>query len=201
VDPSTAATVIATLPVRSTALEPNASTSASATSVRHFVEGSRPSADVVPSFLYYRYLDSYRTKKTEGSCVWDTDLNKIVNWPDQQLTNGRAKNTATGGRYKYFVRALKRAENALVDAGTIDDLPSYFMECLVWNVANATLRSGTLATGFGATLSELYSGLASGDAGEWAEPNEMKWLFKGNKKWTTDDGKRLVEATWNFLDY
>lgn len=166
------------------------------------VSGSRPSADVVPSFLFYRYRDSYRTNKVKGSCVWDTDSKKIVNWPDQQLANGRRKNTDTGGRYKAFVRALKRAENVLAAAGLIDELPSYFMECLVWNVANSTLRSGTLAGGFQATLSELYGALdADGNAGEWEEPNGMKWMFKGTQKWTRDDGKKLVAATWSFLDY
>jgi hypothetical protein len=165
------------------------------------VKGSRPSADVVPSFLYHRYLDSYRRRSIEGSCVWDTSGKQIVNWPQQQLTNGRKKNTDTGCRYKDFVRALKRAENVLAAAGKIEELPAYFMECLVWNVANATLRSGSLDGGFKATLMELYGGLDGGGAGEWKEPNGLKWLFKGQQKWTTEDGKNLVVATWKFLDY
>ena len=166
------------------------------------VPGSRPSADVVPSFVYYRYLDSERGSSITGSCVWDTNDNKIINWPQQQLDNGRTKNIATGSRYKKFVRALKRLENALVDLGKIDELPSYFMECLVWNVANSTLASGSsLDADFRATLVELWQGLDGGDASEWDEPNQLKWLFKGNKKWTIDDGKGLVLATWNYLDY
>lgn len=166
------------------------------------VPGSRPSADVVPSFLYYRYLDSERRNFHTGSCVWDTDENKIVNWPAQQLANGKAKNIATGSRYKKFVRALKRAENVLAAQGTIDEMPSYFMECLVWNVLNTTLSSeASLEAGFRATLVELWSGFEGGDASEWDEPNQLKWLFKGKKKWTIDDGKKLVLATWNYLDY
>lgn len=78
------------------------------------VKGSRPSADVVPSFNYYRYLDSEWRTYYNGSCVFDMSNNKIVNWPQQQLENGRAKNMATSGRYKNFVRALKRVENRLV---------------------------------------------------------------------------------------
>ena len=95
-----------------------------------------------------------------GSCVWPkTGLTKIVNWPDQQLANGRAKNQRTGQRYKNYVRALKNAENVLVKAGTIKAKPSYLMECLVWNVADSTLKSGTLDVGFRATLVELWQGL------------------------------------------
>lgn len=57
-----------------------------------------------------------------------------MNWPQQQLKNGRSLNTQTNHRYKKYVRALKNAESFLAAAGTIDELPSYFMECLVFNV-------------------------------------------------------------------
>lgn len=166
------------------------------------VLGSRPNADVVPSFRYYRYLDGERRSSYTGSCVWNTDYKKIVNWPEQQLDNGRAKNIATNNRYKKFVRALKRVENLLSKAGVIDEMPSYFMECLVWNIPNPILTFGsTLDAGFQATLAKLWAGLDGGDAHEWEEPNELKWLFKGTDKWTIDDGKSLVLATWRYLDY
>ncbi|WP_433721725.1 nucleotidyltransferase domain-containing protein [Actinoplanes sp. CA-051413] len=167
------------------------------------VEGSRPSADVVPSFHYVRYVDPNRTRKHDGSCVFDTDQTQIVNWPQQQLDNGRAKNTSTDYRYKKYVRALKRCENKLVEIGEIEDLPSYFMECLIWNVEDSTLKSGAnLQAGFRATLFELWDGIEKGVAQEsWVEPNELKWLFKGHNKWTTADAKKLVQATWTFLDY
>ncbi len=81
------------------------------------VEGSRPSADVVPSFDYRRYDNSDRTISKEGSCVFPTDGgSKIVNWPQQQLDNGRSLNTETNHRYKNYVRALKNAENFLATA-------------------------------------------------------------------------------------
>jgi len=167
------------------------------------VKGSRPSADVVPSFNYYRYLDGGRNSYYNGSCVFDTSGKKIVNWPDQQLKNGRKKNTDTGKSYKRFVRALKRCENKLVGLGRLDELPSYFMECLVWNVANPTLCIGDdLQSGFRATLVELWGALEDGSAeANWKEPNELKWLFKGDKKWSVDDGTNLVLETWRFLEY
>lgn len=45
------------------------------------VSGSRPSADVVPSFLHCRYDDAAWLSKQQGSCVWSTDGTKIVNGP------------------------------------------------------------------------------------------------------------------------
>ncbi len=168
------------------------------------VAGSRPSADVVPSFLYYRYEDAYKQEKEQGSCVFPSDGGAmIVNWPDQQLRKGRTLNTTTGGRYKNFVRALKNAENTLVAEGAIDDLPSYFMECLVYNVPATTLSSGSnLADGFQSTLAYLWNRLSDGSAAtDWVEPNYMKWLFKGPQKWTVDQAKDLVLLTFSHLGY
>lgn len=124
-----------------------------------------------------------------------------MNWPAQQLTNGRTKNTATGGRYKNFARALKNAENTLVKNGTIDKLPSYFMECLTWNVANDTLRKGNdLSIGFRATLYELWDALDNDKTNECTEPNDIKYLFRSGQSWTPAEAKKLVLKTWNYLD-
>lgn len=166
------------------------------------VPGSRPSADVIPSFHYRLYLDTARRTFHKGSCVFDTTGKKIVNWPAQQLENGRRKNTSTGGRYKRFVRALKSAENRLAELGHIDDMPSYFMECLVWSVPNNVLATGSsLSIGFRATLAWVWSGLDDGAAQRWKEPNEIKRLFRTDAKWSVDDAKALVLATWRYLEY
>jgi hypothetical protein len=141
-------------------------------------------------------------KKEQGSCVFPKSGAKVVNWPDQQLSNGKTKNVNSGQRYKNYVRALKNAENTLVDEGSIEDLPSYLMECLVYNVPNPTLQLGTLDQGFRETLRWMYLRLDDGTAQEeWVEPNWCKWLFKGTQKWTPADAKQLVLRTWNYLDY
>lgn len=166
------------------------------------VPGSRPSVDVVPSFTFYRYWRSDRTSKAVGTCVFNTSGVKIVNWPQQQLDNGIAKNNATGQRYKNFVRALKNAENVLCKAGVIKPLPSYFMECLVYNVPNEKLTPTGLSAGFRSTLAYLFNNLRTDDAvAEWVEPNERKYLFNLSQKWTRQDGFGLVNATWNHLGY
>jgi hypothetical protein len=163
------------------------------------VPGSRPSIDVVPSFLYRQYKNFGQVE--EGSCVYTTDLNQVVNWPNQQLTNGKSKNTITGGRYKRFVRALKNAENTLVDTGAIAPMPSYFMECLVWNVPNNVLQHGDLEQGFRESLAVLYRGVTDIFVrNAWSEPNMIKPLFD-EQKWTPEDAEKLLIETWNYLDY
>ena len=116
--------------------------------------------------------------------------------------NGRQLNTDTNRRYKNYVRALKNAENFLAAAGTIEEMPSYFMECLVFNVSKSTLMSGDLDDGFRATLVELWNLLKAEDAKKtMVEPNRLKWLFTSDKKWSLQDGKDLIQATWTHFGY
>lgn len=164
--------------------------------------GSRPNADVVPSFPFHMYWDPAHSSVTQGSRVFSTTGNVINNWPEQQLANGRAKNIATGQRYKNFVRILKNSENYLVDAGAITAKPSYFMECLIWNVPNHVMTGGTLDNDFRDTLQWLYDHLTDAYVyADWDEPNAMHYLFWQGQKWTLDDAREVVAETWNLLDY
>lgn len=168
------------------------------------VPGSRPSIDVVPSFLYRRYDSADRRIVHEGSRVFTTTGAVIDNFPAQQKANGIEKDRLTGGRYKKYVRALKSAENYLAEQDIIEDLPSYFMECLVYNVPNSVIKTGyALDEGFKATLAYLVTNLIGDDYSEedWEEPNGLKYLFRGHKKWSPDDGAFLAFRTWQHLGY
>jgi len=161
--------------------------------------GSRPSTDVVPSFDYSLFWSSDGSQLAKGSAVVPKNGGpKIVNWPEQQLDNGRAKNATTGRRYKNIVRALKNAENQLVADGQ-GPKPSYLMECLVYNCSNATLANGSLDDAFRATLADLWQGLTSNAHHEWVEPNGIKYLFRAGQKWTADDAKEVIAGTWKML--
>lgn len=160
--------------------------------------GSRPSADVVPSFDYRLYTDSFG-RHHAGSTVFKKDGTQIVNWPAQQLANGTDKNNRTSYRYKRFVRALKNAENLLCKEHVISLKPSYLMECLVFNVGDYTLTGGTLVDDFEATLAELDQGLRGFAHCNWLEPNGLKSLFGSEQKWTTEDAREVVFNTWKWL--
>ena len=167
------------------------------------VPGSRPSADVVPSFGYRRYDTPDRSVAHVGSRVFKRTQGWTNNFPDQQKSNGITKDSRTGGRYKKYVRALKNAENFLADQREIDSLPSYFMECLVWNVPNAQITSGTtIDQGLRSTLAHLFNNLLPANfiADDWEEPNALKYLFRTDK-WTRSDAFKLIDATWDLLGY
>jgi len=165
------------------------------------VPGSRPSIDVVPSHQYHRYYGHGEYEYIQGSAVWTTEGQQIVNWPEQQLTHGKAKDQDTRGRYKQMVRALKRAENVLVERKTIDEVPSYFMECLVYNVDDAWLTQGTLDIAFANTLGFLYGAFEKGSHHSWLEPNRLKPVFGDAQKWTLNDAMTLLSAAYDLMGY
>lgn len=165
--------------------------------------GSRPSADVVPAHEYWRYDDQHRVLKSKGSKVFKKSGGEVINYPEQQLKHGNTKDSNTGGRYKMFVRALKNAENTLAKESLGEELPSYFMECLVYNVPDQVLRQGySLSSGFRETIYWLHQHLNDTYRYEdWVEPNELKYLFSAGNKWRVEDGQKLVLGTWTYLGY
>lgn len=167
------------------------------------VAGSRPSTDVVPCFKYVLYDRTATGGKYEGSVVFGRDGKKIVNWPELQLANGRVKNIKTGQRFKTIVRVLKNVENDLTAQGAIEALPSYFSECLIYNVPDRVLLDGSLDDAVRVSLVEVYRQLDSPGM-EWkrmVEPNEVKMVFGEGQKWDEQDALYLILGAWRYLNY
>lgn len=98
---------------------------------------NRLKADVLPCTEYrvYRLLEH----KGTGICFWKQNSGtQIVNFPKLHKLNGERKNAQgrTSERYKPSVRMFKNARRKII--GDNDELrrrfPSYFMECLLYNV-------------------------------------------------------------------
>jgi hypothetical protein len=164
----------------------------------------RVSADVVPSFpfrLYY-YDSLSQVTFAEGTKTFRKDGSQIENYPEQQHINGVAKNNATSRRYKFLVRILKRLENDLVTAGQVNELPSYFMECLVYRVPNRYFGSTSatpLTADLKAVLAYIFDATNDGTAASWYEPNEIKRLFGAGQPWTMQDARNLTLKVWAHL--
>ena len=73
----------------------------------------------------------------EGIAFYLSDEGRwVVSFPQQHHDQGQKKEEATGGRFKRTVRMFKAARNRLVEKKVLtkDDAPSYFIECLLYNV-------------------------------------------------------------------
>lgn len=166
------------------------------------VVNSRPSIDVVPCFKWVVYDPTAAGGRYEGSVVYGRDGKKVINWPELQLANGRAKNTNTKLRYKFVVRVFKNVENDLAAEGVIKPLPSYFSECLIYNVPDSVFLAGEFDDAVRVSLLEVHRQLTSlFGPSRMREPNGMKKLFGPGQKWDEKDARNLITSAWHYLGY
>jgi predicted nucleotidyltransferase len=162
-------------------------------------------ADVVPCWEYRRYdrIENGSPVFQEGSCVFPTGGSRTPNYPAQQLSRGIAKNNATSRRYKRMVRALKRLQTYLVENEKLTtELPSYLIECLVFNVDSTSFGNSTYMADMRAVLAAIFNAtLPSGDSADWEEVNGLNYLFRGQSPWTVAGVHKLADAAWNELGF
>jgi hypothetical protein len=161
-------------------------------------------ADVVPCFEYHLNYDTDAWGNLvfhKGTRIYPDDgSSHIHNWPEQQRINGIAKNDATGRRYKRMVRALKRIENELVKSGTIEALPSFLMECLVYNCPNSDFNSNTYVADMREVLATIYNAtLTAESCNDWLEVSGRKYLFRVSQPWTWQQAHELAARAWSYM--
>ena len=161
---------------------------------------SRVDADVVPCFTYLYYM---KGSSRGGTKIFQTQGTSIVNYPIQQLEYGTKKNNATGYAYKKGVRLLKRIENKMSEEGRFRELPSYFVESLVFNCPNSVFDKSTWTDRLRGMLIYIWDELQGGEpeTGRWVEANDCFYLFHSNQKWTRKDGREFACAAWNYLGF
>jgi len=125
----------------------------------------------------------------------------IVNFPRQHIRNGEAKNAAnrTNGRYKQTIRMFKNARTCLVDRRmlTANAAPSYFVECLLYNVPDQLFAASRQQT-FENVWNHVWSQLNVDAA---LCQNEQLLLFGTSaQQWTVQAAAQLfrgLQTLWN----
>lgn len=160
-------------------------------------------ADIVPCWEYRRYdrIENGYPVFQEGSCVFPTGGSRTENYPEQQRQQGNEKNSRTAKRYKRMVRTLKKFQTRLEDQGIITDpVPSYAIECLVYNVPDTSFGHSTYKADMRAVLATIFNAtLPDGNWNDWEEVNGLKYLFRGNASWSHEQVHRLADAAWDEL--
>ena len=162
-------------------------------------------ADVVPSWEYRRYdrIVNGIPQYHEGARIYPTSGGYKNNFPKRQLTNGRAKNTRTGLRYKRLVRALKKLQGYLASTGDLsDELPSYLVESLVYNVDDEYFGHDAYLDDMRAVLAEIFNAtLPNGGSDDWEHVHGLMYLFRGTDEWTAEQAHALADAAWVELGF
>lgn len=161
---------------------------------------ARVNADVVPCFSYRYYCEN---NHRDGTKIFRTDGKSIVNYPLEQIRNGKDKNNRTNYNYKKCVRILKRIENAMAKEGKCKELPSYFIECLAYNCPDYIFTRATWSQMLREIIIHIYHALKGEEptSERWVEVNECFYLFHSQQKWTREDGRAFAHAAWNYCGF
>jgi hypothetical protein len=159
-------------------------------------DSSRVNADVVPSVQfreYRRYLGLDKEDYDEGMIFFtQSERRQITNYPKLHFTNGCKKNSpeGTSGWFKTTVRIFKNARSKLVDDTKIpaSAAPSYFIECLTYNVPDSKFGKGWIDNYY-----NVLNWLAQVDFTNFVCQNGKTALF-GNtpENWNIQEAKTLV---------
>lgn len=162
----------------------------------------RIDADVVPHFEYrwYRNDGTYLT----GTAFLSDDGKRIINWPEQNYENGISKNNATGNRFKAITRTIKNLRVKMDNDGheAAKPIPSYLIECLVWNVPDEGFNHDTYTADVRYVLAHLFNNtLNVENCKEWVEVNKFKYLFHTTQPWTQTQAHAFISAAWDYLGF
>lgn len=126
------------------------------------------------------------------------DKREIINYPMLHYRNGAEKGRRTLDRYKRTVRMFKNARNRLLSDGRLrrGTAPSYFLECLLYNVPDRCFQAG-----FQDTYMSVVNWMTSTDLGMLACQNGRQPLFGDlPEQWSQPDARSLsrgLVALWN----
>lgn len=166
----------------------------------------RVAADVVACFEHRRYM-----RRSGGGYYYlsGTELQpdrggRVINWPEQHYENGVEKNRATNRSFKSVVRILKRLRHKMEDDGisAAKPVPSYLIECLVWNVPNEGFGHMSYTADVRWALAHLFNNTRNvEDWKEWGEISELKYLFRTSQPWTLEQAHAFLSAAWDYVEF
>jgi hypothetical protein len=167
----------------------------------------RLNADVIPCGSYRRYDPGLNPlllpKPYEGIRFLRRDSGvRIVNFPKQHRDNAVAKNQATKELYKPAVRIFKNFRNSVIADGLLaaGEAPSYFLECLLYNVPNVAF-AGSYSRTAASVLVWLGEACTTPAFDKLVTGSGLQWLFDSSEtSWNKASAVRLILAylkAWN----
>ncbi|WP_440616404.1 nucleotidyltransferase domain-containing protein [Cysteiniphilum sp. 6C5] len=164
----------------------------------------RVEADVAAFFEHRRY-------DKHGEYISGVEMkpdncspSRVKNWPEQHYENGVRKNTETDRLYKRMVRILKSLSNEMQLEGIVSaqKMPSFLLECLVWNAPNEYFSSSGYKPLVRSILAYLFNNTRSDkECSEWGEVSELKYLFRSSQPWTRQEVHDFIYDAWNYIGY
>lgn len=167
-------------------------------------------ADVVPLFEYRTYsktgghIAGVALLQDKGGRIENFPERLLSSWPNIPLhyENGVSKNDGTGRRYKSVVRIIKKLRNIMEEAGNAEAklIPSYLIECLVWNVSDVNFNGKPWLEIVRSVLCSIWSATKDdASCGKWCEVDDIKFLFHSSQPWTRQQAHDFVGKAWDLI--
>jgi hypothetical protein len=171
-------------------------------------------ADVVAAFEYRLYKKRVFNTLLAGSGLeyvnppgtkfYSDSGREVINWPEQHYSNGVAKNSRTGNRFKSIVRALKNLRFEMEEKGLPEAKPisSYLLECIVYNVPDHLFEGDSYSKNLRDSVAVCFTATKpDGDCHTWTEINGMKYLFHSSQPWTRGAVNDFTLAVWRYCGF
>lgn len=172
-------------------------------SIKVFGNTYRVDADVVPAYRYRDYSDDYSFNENNyvgGIEIRPDSGGRIVNYPEQHIKMGIAKNKVTDYKFKRCVRIIKNMREKMKenDIYVSDKISSFGLESLLWNVDVSTYKKySCLRYVFDEVVQFLYNNTSNFDS--YVEANGIKQLFPEQS--TKAAYIQFVKDLNNFYEY
>ena len=81
-------------------------------------------------------------------------------------------------------------------------IPSYLIECLVWNTPNDGFGHAQYTQDIRFVLAHTFNETMTFEkCKEWGEVNELKYLFRSNQPWTWQQAHAFLSAAWDYVGF
>jgi len=168
-------------------------------SIKVEATSGRLPADVVVCAQYRKYKSLKSYDYIEGITFWTSnEKRQVINYPKIHYNNGIKKHQNTNNQYKSVVRIFKNTRSYLGEEDYISSslAPSYFLECLLYNVPNDKF-SGSYQDVF----CNIVNWLNKANLKDFVCQNEQLKLFGDTpEQWLISEAERFIQKLirlWN----
>jgi hypothetical protein len=160
---------------------------------------NRLPSDVVVCAKYRKYYRVDHNSYVEGITFWTKGENRqVINYPQIHYDNGVKKRKNTSNCYKQTVRMFKNIRNYLIENESLskDNVPSYFLECLIYNAPNEKFENS-----YQNSFCNIVNWINAADLSNFVCQNEQIDLFGSiPEQWAIDEAESFIEkliSLWN----
>lgn len=155
-------------------------------SIKVAANSGRLPADVVICTQYRKYKSLNKCDYVKGMCFWSrNDDRQIINYPEFHYDNGVLKHQNSSKWYKPLVRMFKNMRGYISG----DSTPSYFLECILYNVPNSNCK-----TSYQEAFCNIVNWLNKTELDNFVCQNEQLKLFGMTpEQWNKNRAKEFIK--------